>query len=149
MAMKKISLGVTAAFVVTGIFLTVLTSGVLTASQSVPSSGTITGINVGVYSDPSCTQNCTTLDWGSLAPGATATKTIYVKNTGNIPVTLSMTTGNWAPSSASGYLTLSWNRQNTVVATGGSVMATLTLTASSSAGAISTFSFNVVITGTQ
>ena len=149
MAIRTVSMGAIIAIAVTGLFLTMLTAGVLTSSQSVSSGGTITAVNVGVYTDSACTQNCTSIDWGTLAPGASTTRTIYVKNTGTIPVTLSMTATSWVPSNANTYLTLTWNRESSVLAAGSSVSATLTLTASSSAGSITTFSFNIIITGTQ
>jgi hypothetical protein len=149
MAMRKISMGAMIAVAVTGLFLTMLTAGVLTSSQTVQSGGTITAVNVGVYSDIGCTQNCTSIDWGTLAPGNSMTRTIYVKNTGTVSVTLSMATANWVPSNANTYLTLAWNRDSYVLAAGNSVSATLTLTASASAGSITTFSFNIIITGTQ
>ena len=149
MTMRKISMGAIIAVAVTGLFLTMVTAGVLTANQTVLSLGTITTVNVGVYSDSGLTQNLTSIDWGTLAPGNSTTRTIYVKNTGTIPVTLSMTTTNWAPSNANTYLTLTWNRANYVLAVGSSVSATLTLTASASAGNLTTFSFNIVITGTE
>src|SRR3990170_4090704 len=141
MAMRKISMGAMIAVAVTGLFLTMITAGVLTANQTVPSGGTVTAVNVGVYTDSACTVNCTSIDWEALAPTNSTTRTVYVKNTGTIPVTLSMTTTNWVPSSASTYLTLTWNRANYVLAAGGSVSATLTLAASASAGAITTFNF--------
>jgi hypothetical protein len=148
MAMQKAAIGATIVIAAIGLFLTVLTAGVLTSSQTVQSSGTITAINVGVYSDSACTQNLTSIDWGTLAPGNSTTRTIYIKNTGTDPVTLSMTTSSWVPSNANTYLTLTWNRANYVLNANTSVSATLTLTASASAGALTTFSFNIVITGT-
>lgn len=147
--MSKISIAAIVAIAATSLFLTVLTTGLLTTSQTVPASGTITGINVGVYTDSACTLNCTSIDWGTLAPGNSTSKTIYIKNTGNIPVTLSLATSNWVPSNANTYLTLTWNRASYVLSAGASVSASLTLTASASAGSITTFSFNIIITGTQ
>jgi hypothetical protein len=149
MAMQKTAIGAIIGTAAIGLFLTMLTAGVLTSSQSVQSSGTITAVNVGVYSDSGCTQNLTSIDWGTLAPGNSTSRTIYIQNTGTIPVTLSMATSNWVPSNANTYLTLTWNRANYVLNPNTSVSATLTLTASSSAGAITTFSFNIIITGTQ
>jgi hypothetical protein len=149
MAIGKISMGAMIAIAVTGLFLTMVTAGVLTSNQTVMSTGSITAVNVGVYNDYGCTQNCTSIDWGSLAPGDQTTKTVYVKNTGTIPVTLSMGTTNWVPSNANTYLTLSWNRANYVLAAGSSVSAVFTLAANANAGNVTSFSFNVVITGTQ
>jgi len=149
MAMKKLSIGATIAIAATGLFLTLVAAGVLTSSQTVQSSGTITTVNVGVYSDIGCTQNYTSIDWGTLSPGNSTTRPIYVKNTGTIPITLSMTTTSWVPSNANTYLTVTWNRENSVLAVGSSVSALLTLAASASAGNITTFNFNIVISGTQ
>ena len=149
MITRRISVGALIAVVATGLFLTLLTSGLLMSSQTVQSGGTVSSVNVGVYSDSGCTQNCTTIDWGPITPGNSATRTIYVKNTGTLPVTLSMTTGSWVPSNANTYLTLTWNQGGAVLAAGNSVTAILTLTASSSAGNLTSFSFNIIITGTQ
>ena len=114
-----------------------------------PSTGTITAVNVGVYSDSQCTQNCTNISWGNVSPGETATQTVYVKNTGNVPVTLTMTTTGWSPSNANSYLTLTWNQENTVLNAGQSISATLTLAVASSTGSLTDFSFTIILTGTE
>jgi hypothetical protein len=149
MAMQKAAIGAVIVVAAAGLFLTMITAGLLTSSQTVQSSGTITAVNVGVYTDSGCTQNCTSIDWGSMAPGNSTTITIYIKNTGTVPETLSMAASTWVPSNANTYLTLTWNRANYVLNPNTSVSATLTLAASSSAGSLTTFSFNIVITGTQ
>ena len=149
MEMRKISTGAIIAIAATGLFLTLLTTGLLMSSQTLQSSGTVTAVNVGVYSDSSYTQNCTSIDWGTIAPGNSSTRTIYIKNIGTIPITLSMTTGSWVPSNANTYISLGWNRGGTVLSAGQSTSATLTLSASSSAGNITSFSFNIIITGTE
>jgi hypothetical protein len=146
---RRISVGALVALVATGLFLTLVTTGLLMSSQTVPTSGTISAVNVGVYSDSGCTLNLTSISWGTMSPGNSTTRTIYVKNTGTLPVTLTMTTSTWSPASASTYLSLAWNRESYVLAVGSSVAATLTLTASSSAGNITSYTFNIVITGTE
>jgi hypothetical protein len=142
----------TAAIAVTtvvALFLTLIAAGLLSASQTVPMTGTINAVNVGVYRDVDCTINCTSLDVGSLNPGDTANQMVYVKNTGNVPVTLSMAASNWNPANATSYLTLTWNRPGYVLGTGLSVQATLTLTVASSTDSLTAFSCSVTITGTQ
>ena len=148
---KKTTIAVIA-LVITALALTLTTAAVLSNNQTVPLNGAVSTINVvnlGIYSDSGCTQTVSALNVGTLSPGGTATQTVYVKNTGNIPETLTMTTNNWAPSSASSLLTLSWNRQNTVLNAGASIQATLTLTVASNAGSLTTFSCDVTLTGTQ
>ena len=146
--MNKLSTGAVIALAATGIFLTLVTAGLI-ATQTIPSNGTVTAVNVGVYTDSQCTQNCTSISWGTLNPGNTASKIVYVKNTGTAPVTLTMTTGSWTPTTANSKITLTWNQQNTVLNAGQSTPANLTLTVASDATNITTFSFNIIIAGTE
>jgi hypothetical protein len=147
MANPKLSIGAIIALAATGVFLSLVTAGLI-VTQTVPSNGTISAVNVGVYSDSQCTQNCTNVSWGTVSPGTAPTQTVYVKNTGNTPVTLTMTTANWTPTNANTYLTLTWNRQNIVLNAGQSTSAALTLTAAADTGSLTNFSFNIIITGT-
>jgi hypothetical protein len=137
------------ALTITALALTLTTAAVLSNNQTVPLTGTINAVNLGVYTDSACTISATALTVGTLNPGASATQTVYVKNTGNVPETLTMTSSNWTPSNANTYLTLSWNRQNTVLTAGTSIQATLTLTAAANTGTLTTFSCDVTLTGTQ
>jgi len=137
------------ALVTLSIALTATTLAAINVNITVPSSGTITAINLGVYSDSTCTIPATSLNIGTLNPGSTATQTVYVKNTGNAPATLTMTTNNWNPTNTNTYLTLTWNRENTVLNAGASIQATMTLTAAANTGTLTTFSCDVTLTGTQ
>ena len=149
MKLQKLPSIAVIALVITALALTVTTAAVLSSNQTVPLNGTINAVNLGVYSDSACTQTATALNVGTLNPGGTATQTVYIKNTGNVPETLTMTTSNWSPTSASTSLTLTWNRQTTVLNAGASIQATLTLTAASNTGSLTTFSCDVTLTGTQ
>ena len=148
MAMPKLSTGIIIALAATAIFLTLVTAGII-STQTIPSSGTVTTVNVGVYSDSECTQNCTSISWGTIYPGNSTSRTIYVKNNGTVPITLTMTTGSWVPTNASEEITLTWDRQNTVLNAGQSISANLTLSADSDTGDLTNFSFDIVITGAE
>ena len=150
METRKISTGAAIAIAATGLFLTLLTSGLLLTSQTVPSNGTVLStINVGVYNDQVCAQNCTSINWSTIAPGSSTTKTFYVKNTGTLPMTLNMATTGWNPSNANGPIALGWDREGAVLNASQSINATLTLTVSPTIdSSITDFSFNITITGT-
>jgi hypothetical protein len=137
------------ALALTGVVISVVVIAALSDSTTVPLNGTINTVNVEAYSDSACTQLVTALNVGNVNPGGTVTQTIYIKNSGTIPVTLTMAASNWNPASASSYLTLSWNRQNYVLDTDDSVSATLTLTVASNTDDLTTFSCSVTITGTE
>jgi hypothetical protein len=148
MATPRLSTAAIIALATTGIFLTLVTAGII-STQTIPSDGTITAVDVGVYSNIQCSQNCTSISWGSLYPGNSTTRTVYVKNTGTVPITLDMTPVNWDPTDASTYLTLTWDQQGTVLGVGDNVTATLTLTATADTGDLQDFNVNIVITGAE
>jgi len=130
--------------------VTTLVSGLLIASQTIPNTGNVKAIGVGVYSDSACTQEVLSIPWGTLDPGETCDETVYIRNEGNVAVVLSMTTENWDPSSASSYITLSWNlEQGYVLNHGQSVETVLTLSVSSSISGVESFTFDIIITGTE
>lgn len=149
MGMQRLSPGAIIAIVaIAGLFLTLTTAGLLSINQSVPTSGTVSTVNVGVYSDSTCQQQLTSIPWGAVAPGGTATKTVYVKNTGTNQITLTMTRTNWSPTNANGPITVTWDKESTTLTANQIATATLTLSASSSISGITTFSVDIVITGT-
>ncbi len=146
--MKNIAIGYVLALAIIASFAAVLSSGVLVSTKTISSTGVVISANLGVYSDSGCSQPLTSIDWGTISPGGTVTRTIYVKNIGNTQVTLSMTKANWNPTTANGPVTITWNREATVLAANQVSTATLTLSVASSVNGISTFSVNVAISGT-
>jgi hypothetical protein len=147
---RKVTVGTALAMVIMMIaIMSMSTLGALVTTRSISNSGSVTAIGVGVYSDSACTNAVSSISWGALNPGAVNTYTVYIENVGTVPVTLSMTTGNWIPSTASSYMTLTWNQQNSVLQAGQVVQAVLTLSVSSSASGVASFSFDMTITGTQ
>jgi hypothetical protein len=108
----------------------------------------VTSINVDIYADAAAATKLTSLQWGTLTPGGTVTKTVYIKNAGNTAETLNMTTTEWAPALASSALSLTWNRESSVLAAGAVVPATLTLQVAADPGSVTSFSMNIVISGT-
>jgi len=129
---------------------TTLVFAVLTASQTIPNTGNVKAIGVGVYWDSNCTQEVSLIEWEALEPGATSSATIYVCNEGNIAAVLTLTTDNWDPTLASTYLTLGWDlEEGYVLNHGESVQAVLTLSALSNTTGFMNFSFDVIITGTE
>lgn len=153
MALQKLGIMAIIGVVAIGLILTVAAAGVLSSSQTVRTAGTLTtvqtSVNIGVYSNSACSQNASVVDWGSLGPGDTTTKTVWVKNAGTANATLSMATDTWLPTNADQSISLTWNQEGKVLAPNQVVQATLTLTVSSSiSSSITSFSFNIQITGT-
>lgn len=80
-------------------------------------------------------------------PGSSSDITFYIRNEGNYPVTLFLGAENWNPSSASDYLTLTWEYVGQTIDAGETVQVTLSLVASSDMGNFVDFYFDVILGG--
>lgn len=149
MAMRRATLGALLAILIAAIAVGAM--GALVFNRTIPGTGTLSIDGaLGAYSDSGCTSSLNSVSWGTLLPGGTATQTVYIKNLGNVNAALTLSTANWNNANFSSYLTLSWNlTSNYLLQVGKVVHAVLTLAASSSASSNMSFSFNIVITGTQ
>jgi hypothetical protein len=148
MAAQKVSTIFILAITLAGMILTVTAASVISVSEALPMRGAISAINVGLYSDSQCSQKLTSVDWGTLSPGETLTKTIYIKNICNSPLTLRMTKTNWDPPEADGPISITWNKEGTTIYSGQTQQAVITLSVSSTINNITSFDVQVVITGT-
>lgn len=148
--MKKIKYASSLAVIsiILALFAVFLVRGALITSKAMSSTGSVTAINLGVYSDHACTVNCTSINWGLVAPGSAVDQTVYVENTGNSNETLSLTPSNYIPSGSSAFLSVSWNLQNSVLAPSQISAATLTLSVSPNVTGITNFSIELTLSGT-
>ena len=119
------------------------------ATLSVSNNATVNTVGVEAYSNSACTQPITSLNVGNVNPDSVITQTIYIKNSGTIPITLTMLADSWSPTAAPSHLTLTWNRQNYVLDADNSVSATLMLSVASDTAGFSAFNCNVTIIGTE
>jgi hypothetical protein len=147
MAYQKAAAGT--AIVVVAMLLITSALALLPSTNTITHNGTIEAIGVGVYQDSACSQSLSTMNWGTLRPGASYNKTIYVKNLGNVIVLLNMTVTSWNPSNASAYITLTWDRQGSAIAPGNKVQALLLLSVSADVNGFTEFSANTIIAGNQ
>jgi hypothetical protein len=116
-------------------------------SISVSNTGTISTVGVGVYWDSGYTNKTSAINWGTLQPGVQRSFTVYIRNEGNVAITLSKSTTNWSPSATSNYLNLAWNYNGQTINPGASVQVALTLTVSASITGVTNFNFDITIMG--
>jgi hypothetical protein len=145
MSMQKAVAGTGIAVAV--IFMMTSALALLQPSTSVTHTATIETLNLGVYQDSACTQPLSSVNWGTLKPGTAANRTIYVKNTGNAAVSLNMTVTTWNPSIASSYITLTWDRQGSLLAVGNIVQALMVLSVSANVNGFTEFNCTTIISG--
>ena len=119
----------------------------LSSVTRISSVGIVKAVGVGVYWDVDCTSTVTEIDWGLLEPRGTANVTIYLKNEGNAPLTLSLNTENWDPPNASDHITINWSYRGESVNPGQLREVALVLSVSSTITGITNFRFAIIITG--
>jgi hypothetical protein len=115
----------------------------------IPNTGSVIAIGVGVYWDSGCTNQVTSIDWGMIGVGASEDKPLFIRNEGNVPMTLSLETQNWNPANASDYIDLSWDYGSGSIDVGVAVPVTLTLSVLDTIEGITSFSFDIVIIGSE
>jgi len=116
-------------------------------NTTISSGGYVKAVGFGIYWDVSLTDRVSFIDWGVLEPGSTKNIVIYIRNEGNSPMNLSMSTLNWNPSAAPSYITLMWDYLNQTINANQTVQVTLTLRVDPKITGITNFSFDIVIMG--
>lgn len=104
-------------------------------------------IEIDIYSDSGCTKSVSNVDWGEIAAGSTINRIVYVKNNGDYEVTLGLSTENWSPFEAMADITLDWDYDGTYLEVGEVRRVIFGLSVDSDIGSISSFSFDIIVTG--
>ena len=146
--LKKTKPGMIVGLILLSLLTGMGVSGLLSTQRTVNSSGSIKAINVGIFSDLACTQEVSSINWGTPEPGDVVTRTVYVKNTGNANMTLYLTVNNWTPVNASNYLSVTWDEESTLITPDQVVEAVLSLTVDNGITGIENFSVQIVVSGT-
>lgn len=121
---------------------------ILSAPFNIHNVSAVKHINVQVYSDSGCTQLLTLIDWGIVEPSGTVNHTAYIKNTSNVPVTLTVYTENWIPSNASNFISLTtYDLPSNKLGKGDTCTVVFSLYVSPTISGIENFSFDIVVVG--
>jgi len=136
-------------------FVVSIVSAVLLTTYQITATGTITypplppNIQITVYTNSPCVTALTQIDWGTLTPGDVAIYPAYVRNEGDVSVTLNVTAQNWNPPEAEQYLVLTWNYTGTVIQVDDGVPVEFQLTVFSNVTGITGFGFDIVVNATE
>ena len=128
-------------------YLVGVATGVFLAQRVIANVATIKTVGVGVYKDVDFTVSVTQIDWGVLEPGATKNFTAYLRNESNVPIFLNMTSQNWNPPAAESFISVSWDQEGKRLEPDQVVSLTFTLSVSAEVSGVTSFSFEIVITG--
>ncbi len=125
-----------------------LSAGTLNTQQTLPTSGLIAGKGLAVYLDPGGTEVATRIEWGTINPGSAVQRTVYVKNTGTVPINLNTTTNTPTPANLFTMISFSTDQQGTQIQPTEITPIVLSLTVLQTADPTN-FTFNVFIAATE
>lgn len=100
-----------------------------------------------VYVDSECFNETSFIDWGLMLPASTNDVTLYLRNVGNIQITLSVNTSNWNPSETAFFAALSCNYTGQILDPGAVTEVEFTLDISENIGDtdVEDFMFDIII----
>lgn len=138
-------------FCLFAVLLLTVALAALSVYVSISNRATIKTVGVKVYFDQGCNQEVTVIDWGVIS--GVKNYTVYVKNIGSAPVTLSMKTESWNPVNVTKYVLFTWDYSGGVLNAGEVKAVTFTFQVIDLSGLISeqitNVSWTIVITGTE
>jgi hypothetical protein len=118
----------------------------LNAHYMIKTTGRIQSIGVQVYGDESLTTLIDAIDWGTITPGSYGEVTLWVRNNGTTPGTLTFATTDFQPPTMQPYITLSWDYNNQTLQPDVAIPVDLRCNlASNPPAGVKTFSFNLII----
>lgn len=115
-------------------------------SLSLRGSGRIKTVGVKAFADPEGTKEISGIDWGEIAPGGYAYRTIYLKSTSTVTVNLTLSTELWTPINASDFISLSWDYDGEDLEPTEIIAVTLALSVEDAITGIDEFLFDIIIT---
>ena len=104
-------------------------------------------IKINLYSDQACTTPLTSVEWGEITAGGDSNIVVYVKNSGDTSVLLSLTTENWNSLTSKNNMDLSWNYDGSLITSGQIRQVTLTLSVDPVCPDLNSFGFDIVVIG--
>ena len=129
-----------------GIFETVF--ALSQSAKAIPNSGSVKGVNVGIYWNSACTNQTSSISWGTLDSGSNKTVEIYVRNEGETSTILSLNVYGWSPVEAPSYMTVTWNYSGNPVNSGQTVAIQLTLSVDARISGITNFGVTIDVNST-
>ena len=102
-------------------------------------------VTIGVYQEVECVNEVSSIDWGEIDAGSSKNVTVYVKNLGNRPVTLSLDTQNWSPPEAQNYMSVDWDYDGSPLNPDAVLQVQIVLTVSANITDITDFSFEIIV----
>jgi hypothetical protein len=145
--MNKTFIAIILAFSIGVVSTLLIVSALYQTSVHFSSVAAVKTVGVAIYWDPAFTVPVVNMNWGVIEPGTTKNVSCYIVNTSNVPVSLTLAVNNWQPTSASNYVSLTWNYDEQPIPVSGYTPITFSLHVDPATTGITGFSFDITITG--
>lgn len=132
---------------IAALFLIAIFGAAQPQHKTITNEGKVYAVGVEIYTNSSCTEKLSHIDWGKLKPGITCNRSLTVRNEGNLTIMLSFTTSDWQPPEMQNFSTVTWNYNGAYLDPNNIVDLTLSLALSRDVHNIASFTFNITITG--
>lgn len=129
-------------------FLIPVTYAAITYRITIISTGNIIINGIEAFTNEDFSRANIPIKWRDMSPGERDAKTIYIKNTSNVPVTVSMTVTDWSPASAVGSINIQWNSEGALIQPGAAIPVVITCTISPTTTGLTNYSCNINIIAT-
>lgn len=120
----------------------------LSTFLTITNRGVVKAVGISIYEDALCENSLMMIDWGMVNPDSTVTYDGWLRNEGNVAVTVNMFVENLIPLNATQFMVLTWNREGAMVGVNETVSCVFTLHIFSNVS-ITDFSFNIVLVGSE
>ena len=116
-------------------------------NRIIGNNGVVKTHNLNVYWDINYTTEVTNFDWGFIDSGESYNFTVYVRNEGNQPLNLSLTTYGWNSVEAETYINQTWNREGYILNKEETIDILVVLTIDVNIENVTSFSFTTLVGG--
>jgi hypothetical protein len=149
MALKTFKLNVNMVVTLLLVYLVMFAGAYVTCSLVTDKRVSSVGVVDVIVKNPSLSVDAAVIDWGVLYSDCNVSKPVRLTNDGNVTLQLTLSTLDWVPDEACDVLTVGWDKQSFVLRPNQTVTAKIWLYASPDVCTRFTFSFDIVLTGTE
>jgi len=126
---------------ITTLIVTTVAAALYSASLRIPSTGVTKTVGI------QCSESF--INWETPSPGDIVNRTVDITNNGTVQMTVYLTTENWQPVNASMYLNCTWDLEGFTLQPNETHSAIISLYVSPEITGITTFSFDIILTGVE
>jgi len=116
-------------------------------NRTIGNNGVVKTYGLNVYWDSNCITEVTNFDWGFVDSGELYNFTVYIRNEGNQPLNLSLSTYDWNSIEAETFINQTWSCEGYILNEDETIDTLVVLTIDGNIENVTSFSFTTLISG--